>query len=146
MIYWDCVLKGLALLLQFQCSDSCLGEPHWYHISTVIFKVNFLCSYAEKVLKIIRQIYRRNIHWKNYSYQPSISSTFYTFAFHTKFWHQKLQNCVLGLRFVGAKILFEKCSRKTLMKLTPYHKEILSQFSRNCLLAGELFIWRKKWC
>jgi len=50
----------------------------------------------------------------------SISSTFYARVFCMKFWHQKLQSCVLGLKFFGTKILYEKCAGKTLMKLTPY--------------------------
>jgi hypothetical protein len=37
---------------------------------------------------------------------PSIS--FYERVFRKKFWHQKLQGCVLVLKFFGAKILFEK--------------------------------------
>ncbi len=43
-------------------------------------------------------------------------------AFLYKFWCQKLQSYVLGLRFFGAKILYEKCGRITLMKLTPWVK------------------------
>jgi len=38
--------------------------------------------------------------------------------FCTKFWHQKLQSCVLGLKFFGTKISYKKQARKTLMKLT----------------------------
>jgi len=40
--------------------------------------------------------------------QPSISSTFYACVFETKFWRQKLQWCVLGLKFFGTKILAKK--------------------------------------
>ncbi len=53
---------------------------------------------------------------------PSISSTFYASDFHTKFWRQKYQSCVLGLKFFGAKILYEKHVSKTLMKLTAARK------------------------
>jgi len=35
----------------------------------------------------------------------SISSTFYTRVFCTKFWRQKYKSCVLGLNFFGTKIL-----------------------------------------
>jgi len=35
---------------------------------------------------------------------PSISSTSYARIFRTKFWRQKLQSCVLGLKFFVAKI------------------------------------------
>ncbi len=49
----------------------------------------------------------------------SISSTFYMHIFCMKFWRQKLQNCVLGLKFFGAKISAKKCALKMLMKLTP---------------------------
>ncbi len=38
--------------------------------------------------------------------------------FCTKFWSQKLQTCVLGLIFFGAKILHKKHAHKMLMKLT----------------------------
>jgi len=50
--------------------------------------------------------------------QESISSTFYERVFCTKFWDQKLQSCVLGLKFFGTKFLCEKGARKTLMKNT----------------------------
>ncbi len=49
---------------------------------------------------------------------PSISSTFYACIFCTKFWRQKLQSCVLGLKFFGTKILCKNCASKKLMKLT----------------------------
>ncbi len=48
----------------------------------------------------------------------AISSTIYECVFHTKFWCQKLQSCVLGLNFFGAKISYEKFVHKTLMKYT----------------------------
>jgi len=37
--------------------------------------------------------------------QPSFSSTFNVRVFRTKFWRQKLQSCVLGLKFFGTKFL-----------------------------------------
>jgi len=55
----------------------------------------------------------------HYPHLQSISSTFYARVFYAKFWRQKIQSCVLGLRFFGAKILYKKRTRKTLMKLTP---------------------------
>jgi hypothetical protein len=54
----------------------------------------------------------------NFLGQVSISSKFYERVFCTKFWRQKLQSFVLALRLFGAKILYEKRARKTLMKLT----------------------------
>jgi hypothetical protein len=56
--------------------------------------------------------------WWNWR-QESISSMFYARVFCKKCWHQKLQSCVLCLKFFGAKILYEKRSCKTLIKLTP---------------------------
>jgi len=35
-----------------------------------------------------------------------------------KFWRQKLQSCVLGLKFFSTKISYKKQASKTLMKLT----------------------------
>jgi len=49
----------------------------------------------------------------------SISLMFYACIFCTKFWHQKLQSCVLGLKCFVAKIMYEKQTCKMLMKLTP---------------------------
>jgi len=54
----------------------------------------------------------------------SISSTFYSCVFCTKFWSQKLQSCVLGLKIFGAKIL-AKNVQKMLMKLTPQVSNIM---------------------
>jgi len=51
-------------------------------------------------------------------HKVSISSTFYARVFRTKFWHQKLQSYVLGLKFFATKILYKKHAGKTLMKLT----------------------------
>ncbi len=51
---------------------------------------------------------------------PSISSTFYAHIFCTKFWRQKTK--VLFSSYVfGVKnaLLYEKCARKMMMKLTP---------------------------
>jgi hypothetical protein len=42
---------------------------------------------------------------------------FYTPIFRTKFWQQKLQSCVLGLKFFVGKISYKKRTRKKLMKL-----------------------------
>jgi len=50
--------------------------------------------------------------------QVSISSTFHVRILRTKFWRQKLQSCVLGLKFLAPKISYEKRVRKTLMRLT----------------------------
>jgi len=41
---------------------------------------------------------------KNGNNLESILSTFYASVLCTKFWHLKLQSCVLGLKFFGAKI------------------------------------------
>jgi len=51
-------------------------------------------------------------------HQPSISSMFYSNIFRMKFWRQKYQSCVLGLKCFGAKILYKKWAHKMLMKLT----------------------------
>jgi len=40
------------------------------------------------------------------------------------FWCQNLRTRVLGLRFLGAKIMYNKRGRKTLMKLTPNNKKV----------------------
>ncbi len=37
-----------------------------------------------------------------------------------KFCKNKYKSCVLGLKFLGVKILYEKLSHKRLMKLTPF--------------------------
>jgi len=42
-----------------------------------------------------------------------------------KFWCQKLQSCILALRLFGAKILYKKRVRKTLMKLTTVFKQFI---------------------
>jgi len=44
--------------------------------------------------------------------EVSISSTFYTHLFASIFWRQKLQSCVLGLKFFGAKISAKKARVK----------------------------------
>ncbi len=72
---------------------------------------DFLCSWVLHAKKFcINRLVK--------STQPSISSMFYTSVFCTEFCPQKLQSCVLDLRFF-AKILYEKVARKMLMKLTP---------------------------
>ncbi len=48
----------------------------------------------------------------------SISSTFYASIFCTKFWCQKSQSCVLGLKFFGEKILAQKTWVKCWWKYT----------------------------
>ncbi len=50
--------------------------------------------------------------------QGSISPTFYHRVFCMKFWHQKISNPKQSFVNFGAKILYKKCMRKTLMKLT----------------------------
>jgi len=44
--------------------------------------------------------------------QESILSTFYIQIFCTKFWRPKLQSCVLGLKFFGAKTLAQNAGVK----------------------------------
>jgi hypothetical protein len=51
--------------------------------------------------------------------QPSISSMFYARIFHMKFWRQKISNPKHSFVIFGIKILYKKCVRKKLMKLTP---------------------------
>jgi len=48
----------------------------------------------------------------------SISSAFYARNSCTKFWRQKISNPKHSFVIFGAKILYKKCMRKTLMKLT----------------------------
>jgi len=50
---------------------------------------------------------------------PSISSTFYVCVFCTKFWCQNVSKPKQSFVIVGAKILYKKCNRKLLIKLTP---------------------------
>ncbi len=48
---------------------------------------------------------------KPYAMLESISSMIYAGIFLMKFRREKLQSCVLGLKFFGAKILYEKCAQ-----------------------------------
>ena len=65
---------------------------------------------------------------QQFSLQLSISSTFYSRVFCTRFWRQILKSFVLALRLFGAKILYKKFESKTLMKLTAVVHSVRTKF------------------
>ncbi len=92
-----------------------------------------------ETLCIMFLIYRKKNFW---SHQLPILSTFYLHIFCTKFWHQKLQKLCFGFEIFGAKISYEKCTRKTLMKLTAVHLDSrwLLSIRRNSLNSKHVFL------
>jgi len=70
-------------------------------------------------------------------YLESISSTFYSSIFCAKFWHQKLQSCVLGLKFFGTINISTKCAHKMLKKYDtrcPFYQHLGATFCPNIFL------------